>query len=159
MKAQIYFSRSDCAGPARGSRVADAKSPNASYSFTELDAPFPGTTGSRPDYISVNGTIVGLYFDGSGAFHGYLDDKGVFTTIDVPFTGATGTCAGAINTNNLIVGGWNDSAGAAARGFFDDKGVFTSFDPPGSISTSPLYLNPAGTVVGEYCDPLSLSEC
>jgi multidrug efflux pump subunit AcrB len=31
--------------------VADAKSPNASYTFTKLDVPFPGATSSRVDYI------------------------------------------------------------------------------------------------------------
>jgi hypothetical protein len=114
--------------------VADAKSPNACYTFTTLGVPFPGATSSQVNYISVNGKIVGLYTDSSGASHGYLDDKGVFTTLDVPFPGAIGTYLSAITTNNLIAGFWYDRV-RGIHGFFDDKGAFTSFDPPGSTFT------------------------
>ena len=55
------------------------------------------------------GRIVGLYFDSTGAFHGFLENAGSFIAIDYP--GSRFTQANGINNSDDIVGTYTDAIG------------------------------------------------
>jgi probable HAF family extracellular repeat protein len=70
----------------------------AAYTFTQINV--PGAVLTQAGGINNAGEIIGLFQDGLGVQHGFLDSGGSFTTIDgpVPPTGATG-----INNTGQIV--------------------------------------------------------
>jgi hypothetical protein len=68
--------------------------------FTAIN--YPGGVLTESDDISNNGLIVGEYFDGLDASHGFLDSGGAFTTIDYP--GAVDTVLVGVNDSGVIVG-------------------------------------------------------
>jgi uncharacterized membrane protein len=73
--------------------------------FTTINASdyVQGATDTEPRGINSAGQIVGSYI-GTGGFHGFLLDKGIFTTIDVDLSDAMQTLAGGINAAGQIVG-------------------------------------------------------
>jgi uncharacterized membrane protein len=75
--------------------------------FTTIDV--PGGTDTEARGINSAGQIVGSYI-GTGGFHGFLLDKGIFTTIDADLSDAMQTLAGGINAAGQIVGGYLDSS-------------------------------------------------
>ena len=75
--------------------------------FTQIDV--PGASYTAAEGINRRGEIVGLDFDSSGNFHGFLLRNGQFITLDVP--GAIGTDANEIDPCNDIVGDFTDSSG------------------------------------------------
>jgi uncharacterized membrane protein len=79
-----------------------------------FDVPFPGSTITQPDDISVLGHITGGYVDANGALHSFLVVGGNFTSFDFP--GATATIAWGINAADHIVGRYT-AADGSTHGF------------------------------------------
>src|SRR5262249_51191067 len=104
--------------------------------------------------INPAGQIVGLYQSADTTFHAFLLSQGSFTSIDFP--GATSTLAptGVIGINpagDKIVG-YYTAADTAFHAFQLSQDTFTFFDFPGAISSCAFGINPAGDIVGLYCD-------
>ena len=112
-----------------------------SYTFTDIDVPFPDATTTYPRGINNSGEIVGWYNPG---FHGFLADAGEFTAIK-------GTPSG-ISADGQIVGSYADSSGA--HGFLFDDGVFSTINVPfpGAFNTTAQDINARGEIVGNYRD-------
>ena len=125
-----------------------------SFSFTSIDVPFSGVTGTGAYGVNPRGEIVGLYSDAGGE-HGFLDDNGVFTPIIVPLSGgATRTYALGINSQGQIVGLYGDFSQGTQHGFLYDKGMFTDITVPftGVTNTAAEGISSSGQVVGGYTD-------
>jgi hypothetical protein len=86
----------------------------------------PGGSDTFAGGINSAGQIVGLFFDGSGVGHGFLDTGGVFTPIDAP--GAPATQAFGINATGETVGVFSDSDGT--HGFLATQATVPE---PGSL--------------------------
>jgi hypothetical protein len=113
----------------------------------------PGSVSNFPSDISPAGVITGNYCDNTTC-HGYLRSPyGAFTTFDP--AGSVFTQANGINPVGAITGSYDD-ANFVAHGFLRaSNGAFTTFDAPGSTAlggTFPLEIDPAGTIMGQYCD-------
>jgi len=118
--------------------------------FTTIDVPFSGATGTFLGGINDSGEIVGGW-DQSGApqnQHGFTLISGTYTSFDYP--GALQTVAFAVNNKGDIVGYWVDTSGEE-HGFLLSGGTYTSIDPPGSIWTYASGINDAGDIVGGFC--------
>ena len=116
--------------------------------FTTLDV--PGSDLTEAVGLNDRGQVVGDYRDaGSGVFHGFVWDAGVFSTIDVPFPGAISTAAVGINRFGDIVGFYDDANGR--HGFVFKDGEFSTTVFPGSSSFTSLEdINDKGQIVGQY---------
>src|SRR5947199_74448 len=108
--------------------------------FTTIDIPVPGATGTVAVGINNRGQIVGSYSTTSG-FHSFLLDHGTFTTIDVPGAGY----ASGINDRGQIVGVYH-----IYSSFLLDHGTFTTIDVPGASFTEASGINNRGQIVGDY---------
>ena len=99
---------------------------------------------------SLDGTIVGLFFDPSvlksRAYTLRYDD---FSAFDFP--DATLTWAWDINESGEIVGEYADASGNR-HSFLRKQERFFSIDYPGAVSTSRGAINSRGTIVGQYTD-------
>jgi len=99
---------------------------------------------------SLDGTIVGLFFDTSALkSRAYTLRDDDFSAFDFP--GATLTWAWDINESGAIVGEYADASGNR-HGFLRKEGRFYSIDYPGAVSTSRGAINSQGTIVGQYID-------
>jgi hypothetical protein len=136
----------------------------------------PGAVnGSFPSTITPDGVILGVYFDVDFNSHGFLrDSSGSFTEIsgpgglagqNDPFTLSFGAVL-SINPGGEIAGTYfepmaGNPFGGDYRVFLLSKhGQYTTFDaanyPPCCIFSSPLAINPAGTVTGILNDGFSV---
>jgi hypothetical protein len=116
--------------------------------FTTINVPFSGATGTIADGINDADEIVGCW-NGSGiSQHGFTLVGSAYTSFDYP--GAIQTCAWSLNDNGDIVGYWVDTSNEE-HGFVLSGGTYTSIDPPGSFATIATGINDAGEIVGEYC--------
>jgi hypothetical protein len=136
----------------------------------------PGAVnGSFPSTITPDGVILGVYFDVDFNSHGFLrDSSGSFTEIsgpgglagqNDPFTLSFGAVL-SINPGGEIAGTYfepmaGNPLGGDYRVFLLSKhGQYTTFDaanyPPCCIFSSPLAINPAGTVTGILNDGFSV---
>jgi probable HAF family extracellular repeat protein len=86
---------------------------DSSGAFSSID--FPGATATLAHGINNAGQIVGYWFNGSGPYHGFLDN-GTLSSIDYP--SAAQTLAEGINNLGQIVGYYIDSFGKT-HGFLD----------------------------------------
>ena len=121
--------------------------------FTTIDVPFSGASGTGANGINDSGEIVGGW-DGSGTSqHGFTLIGGTYTSFDYP--GAIQTNAWSLNNKGDIVGYWVDTSGVL-HGFLLSGGTYASFDPPGSVWTVPTGIDDAGDIVGGYC---TTAEC
>jgi probable HAF family extracellular repeat protein len=123
----------------------------AAYTFTTIDAPYPGAFFTDPTGINDVSQVVGSYFVRVGRDlkrHGFLWQGGVFTAIEFP--GAVETIPTAINATGDIVGSYADNANGT-HGFLRHQGAFTTIDAPGAAAL-PASINAAGQVVGNYYD-------
>src|ERR1035438_9199384 len=73
--------------------VAHGFTLTAKGKFTPIDP--PGSTGTTPNFINLQGVIVGSYLDSNGTSHGFVLNGGKYTTVDDP--GAAGTALTGIN--------------------------------------------------------------
>ena len=116
--------------------------------FTTIDVPFSGASGTGTNGISDSGEITG-FWDGSGiTLHGFTLISGTYTSFDYP--GAVQTGPFGINNNGDIVG-YYEFSDLVEHGFVLSGGTYTSIDPPGSVFTYAAGINDAGDIVGAYC--------
>ena len=109
------------------------------------------TKGTEAVGINDAGQIVGVYFDSSGAQHGFLDSGGTYTTLNDPVSGAYDTVATGINDAGQIVGNYTDSSGTP-HGFLYSGGTYTTLDDPlGTEGTFADGINDLGQIVGYVC--------
>jgi hypothetical protein len=119
--------------------------------FTPFDV--PGATNTTPNFINLQGVIVGSYIDSGGTSHGFVLNGGKYTTVDYP--GAPGSALSGINDLGEMSGTYCSDAAcdtsATLHSFVLSRhGVFTSFDPPGSTSSGTSTVSLLGAVVGNY---------
>ncbi|MEI4883997.1 hypothetical protein, partial [Klebsiella pneumoniae] len=89
-----------------------------------------GAVSTMPSGINPEGTIVGMYQDTSGRFHGYLQSADTFNSFDPP--GSIFTSFPKINPKGEIVG-YFESADSNTHVYLLSGGAFTTMDPPGPI--------------------------
>jgi hypothetical protein len=119
--------------------------------FTAFDV--PGATNTTPNFINLEGVIVGSYIDSAGTSHGFVLNGKKYTTVDYP--GAAGSELTSINDLGEMSGTYCSDAAcdasATLHGFLlSQRGVFTSFDPPGATSSGTSTVSLLGAVVGNY---------
>jgi len=127
--------------------------------FTAIDV--PGASGTTPNFINLEGVVVGSYLDSAGASHGFLLNNGRYTTVDYP--GAAGSGISSINDLGELSGFYCSDAACDASAVFHSfvrnlRGTFTSFDPPGATGSESAVVSLLGVVVGSY-DTLSEPTC
>lgn len=127
--------------------------------FTSVDP--PGSTFTSPNFINLQGVIVGAYLDSATPVpvsHGFILDGGEYKVVDVP--GAAGTALNGINDLGEIAGSTcsdpacgNTGNANTTHGFVrSPNGAFTFFDPPGATSSAPSTVSLIGAFVGVYTD-------
>src|SRR4029079_14561297 len=140
----------------------------SAQSITTFDAPGAGTGAAQGTYatnIDPSGVIVGFSRDANNARHGFVRSRdGNFTIFDPPGAGTgnfQGTRAYAMTPGGKVAGFFIDSANAAHAYVRSSAGVITVIDAPGAgtgpfpegtFVTSPLDMNPHGTIAGYYND-------
>lgn len=103
-----------------------------------------------PQAVNDSDTVVGVYLDGSGNYHGFQwGNTGLLTTFDFP--GAVSTHAEGINNAGTISGYFTDASGKT-HGFFGPLGLFKEYHLAGNPNTLPRGINDFGTVTGSYAD-------
>ncbi len=90
------------------------------------------------------GQIIGVYYDGDYAPHGFIYADGVYTGLDFFPT--------RINERKQIVGITYDESTFESHSFVYDKGSYTPLEFPGAIGTYPAGLNDRGQILGQYSD-------
>jgi uncharacterized membrane protein len=120
----------------------------------------PGSTSTTPNFINLQGVIVGGYLDSATppVSHGFILEGGQYKTVDVP--GAAGTALSSINDLGVIVGDTcsdpacgNTGNANITHGFVRlPSGDFKFFDPPGATSSAPSTISLLGAIVGSYTD-------
>jgi uncharacterized membrane protein len=128
------------------------------YTFTTIDV--PGATSTDALGINDIGQIVGIFFDRSGAVHGFLKNGATYTTLDVPGSNANpGTTASGINDSGEIVGSFSNSLGGF--GFLKSGTTYSTLFANESTCATPcasavftnaLGINSAGQIVGQFSD-------
>lgn len=127
--------------------------------FTPIDP--PDSTFTTPNFINLQGVIVGAYLDSTSPVpvsHGFILVGGEYKVVDVP--GATGTALTSINDLGEISGntcsdpacGNTGNANTTHSFLRSPNGAFTFFDPPGATSSAPSTVSLLGAVVGAYTD-------
>jgi hypothetical protein len=104
-------------------------------------------TRTSPRGMNKHGTLAGLYFESSGASHGFiLDSSGVPQVIDADASGTT--ALEGINKKELVSGQVTDSSGNPHAFTYDrTTGTFTSIDvPDGSVLQQAWGVNDKGEV-------------
>ena len=115
--------------------------------------------------LTLDGTVVGFYFDSSFIPHGFVRHaNGTIITFDAPApAGLSGTVAASINPKGVITG-YSADSNFVYHGFVRrPDGSFTTFDDPkaGTAPPSPpityegtasFSINLVGTTTGQYFD-------
>jgi probable HAF family extracellular repeat protein len=127
--------------------------------FTPVDV--PGATNTIPNFINLQGVIVGSYTDSAGTTHGFVLNHGNYTTVNYP--GAAGSELTGINDLGEMSGAYCSDAACDTSATFHSfvlsrSGVFTSFDPPGATGSIASTVSLIGVVVGSY-DSTSEPTC
>src|SRR5580658_3208861 len=138
--------------------------PGSQPSFATFEAPGAGTGASQgtiPFSINTAGTIAGMYYDASNAYHGFVRTaKGDITTFGAVGAGtgaAQGTVAFSVNTAGDIAGTYID-ANNVYHGFMRaTTGKVATFKAPGAGTgahqgTVPVGIDTAGEITGTYMD-------
>jgi hypothetical protein len=119
-----------------------------SYSFFDV----PGADkvnyiGTVVNDINNAGTIVGLYQDSDGVFHGFTRTGNQYQTIDIP--GTLNTQVWGINSQGDLAGRYR--IGDTRHGFvLRHTGELMTFDVPGAISTWLTAISENGNIAGYY---------
>ena len=111
----------------------------------------PGAVSTVTNAINNRGELAGIYTDGNGVTHGFLDNHGVFTTINAP--GASTTELLGLNNKGIAVG--EAIVGGVNHGLiYDSKtGAFTLLDDPDAAGSTVFNgINEQGDIVGYYTD-------
>jgi hypothetical protein len=115
--------------------------------------------------ISPGGVIAGYYLDVNNVYHGFVRARGgSFANFDAPGAGnlsnaypIQGTQAFSINPALVVVGYYTDTNSITHCFLRAPNGTITNIDPPGSVGSSnqsPIGINAAGAVVGNFSDQL-----
>ncbi len=131
--------------------------------FTPVDV--PGATNTTPNFINLQGVIVGSYTDSAGTSHGFVLNRGSYTTVNYP--GEPGTALSGINDLGESSGFYCSDAACDTSATFHSfvlsrSGVFTSFDPPGATGSETSTVSLVGVVVGNYDtapEPTCTTQC
>ena len=131
--------------------------------FTPFDV--PGATSTTPNFINLQGVIVGSYIDSAGTSHGFILNGGRYTTVNYP--GEPGTQLSGINDLGELSGSYCSDAACDASATLHSfvrsrSGVFTSFDPPGATGSETSTVSLFGAVVGSYdtaSEPTCSTKC
>jgi probable HAF family extracellular repeat protein len=138
----------------------------ASYTFTQLDAPFANVGNSVGETfanaINNGGKVVGYTVFNASTNHGFVYNPStqLYTQIDVNLAGALpdSTFAYGINDNGDIVGSFIDNTTFTPHAFLYTGGTFTQLDAPfanvgNSVGTTTAYgINNQGQIVGTVLD-------
>jgi len=131
--------------------------------FTPIDV--PGATNTIPNFINLQGVIVGSYTDSAGTSHGFVLKRGTYTTVDYP--DVPGSELTGINDLGEMSGAYCSDAACDTSATFHSfvlsrSGVFTSFDPPGATGSIASTVSLLGVVVGSYdttAEPTCTTTC
>lgn len=116
--------------------------------FSKIDVPFTGATGTGAAGINNVGEVVGGWFGSDGTEHGFTLIGGSYASFDYP--GSTQSWGSGVNSAGQIVGTYIDASGAY-HGYLLSGGTYTSIDPSGSVQTFANGINDSGDIVGWYC--------
>ena len=132
-----------------------ARPASASFVFTTVDNPLAGAGGTVP-YDIEGDRIIGTYFDGAGAAHGFSFDGATWTSLDHPAAAPPrGTSAYGVS-NGIICGTYFAESGQAFGFVYDGVNWTTLEHPPigvGRVDTFARGISD-GTVVGYYIESL-----
>src|ERR1043166_3111053 len=112
---------------------------------------YPGTGNqTRPQKISDEHDVVGIFVDSSGASRGFIRfHNGTFSDPLVdPADDANLTEGRGINNSHMVCGDYLDASSGTFHGFFFRRGFFQNYDVPDSTTTIVLGLNNAGDFAG-----------
>ena len=127
-----------------------AQEPAFSIQFvSQFDYPGTGNQ-TRPQKISDNGDIVGIYLDSNLVSRGFLRfSNGNFSAplVDPNDTG-NDTEGRGINNSRLVCGDYLDGSLGTFHGFFFSHNTYQNYDVPDSTTTIVLGLNNAGDFAG-----------
>jgi hypothetical protein len=115
------------------------------FTFTSVIA--PKEAGTQVRGFGPQGQLVGDYYDAKFTFHGFIESMNEFTPVNVK--GATNTIVQAGSTSGYLVQA-SDNTGATTGYLLDTAGKFHRIAVPGALSTFPMGMNAAGTIVGYY---------
>jgi hypothetical protein len=113
--------------------------------YTEI-AP-PGSVASAANFIALDGTIGGVYYDASNASHGFLLNKGTYSVLDYP--GSASSQPVGVGPQGEVVGNYVDSANKSHGYVYVDGtsyGINATF--PGNTTVVVTGVNASGTLVG-----------
>lgn len=114
----------------------------------ERDVDFPSHLNSNVDGVNLFGTILGVYWDADGVFHGVLRHAGNDTPFDVP--GAVDTYPLGINEEGESVGFW-DTNPMLANGFYRSaSGQFSTVNVPDASVTVAFAIKDKSQIAGYY---------
>jgi uncharacterized membrane protein len=121
----------------------------------------PGATNTIPNFINLQGVIVGSYTDLAGTSHGFVLNGGTYTTVDYP--DQPGSELTGINDLGEMSGAYCSDAACDTSAMFHSfvlsrRGIFTTFDPPGATGSIASTVSLLGVVVGSY-DTTSEPTC
>jgi hypothetical protein len=108
----------------------------------------PGASGTFPQGISNNGTIVGFFFDAKQNEHGFILDDSGYHQVDYP--GAAGTQLSGINSRGTAVGTYFDASGNDHAFSLDKHGNFMALTIPGAVMSIANGINERGQIAGAY---------
>ncbi len=122
---------------------------------------------TRARAINKSGTVVGLFYDGTGTSHGFIVKNGVVSVITYPDPSATGTNLEGINDDGTMAGSYNDATGQShAFLLAADMSTYTLINVPGSTYSQAWAINKDGesvinTDVGAfiYCSKNGNGHC
>lgn len=131
--------------------------------FAAIDV--PGAANTTPNFINLQGQVVGSYTDSSGTSHGFILNRGTYTTVNYP--GAAGTVVSGINDLGELSGFSCSDAACDASATFHSfvrsrNDVFTSFDPHGATGSETSTVSLIGVVAGSYdtaTEPTCSTQC
>jgi len=125
-------------------------------SFTTVQVPLAGTTGTELFGINDQGLATGAYDDASGAPHGFIYNAKIqaFTYLSPP--GSAGELGDGNNLGiipaDAEVYDPNSLLGFDPTGYIYDGTTFQPYNLPGEAGTIPYAINDSGHVVGLYVD-------
>lgn len=124
------------------------------FTFSSVDAPYPGTFQTHASGVNNQGQVVGWYFTIPTALvpHGFVMTDGSFSTID--FDPQCCTDFHDINNRSQVVGYGGTRDGVS---FVFDAGHFSVFSVPGATVTDGTGINDAGDIVGSVNTPAGVA--
>lgn len=129
---------------------------SAKSKFVTFDV--PNGVGTTANNINKSGVVTGYFRNTANVYFAFLrKPKGKIKTFSV--SNSIGTTAQATNANGVTIGGYADTADTAVHGFVRAaNGTIKTLDAKGAgtqstsqvVGTTPLAINSAGVVVGNY---------